>query len=103
MLSFHLKLIKPLTFLVLFVLIVNGLGIDSRTDYSSREKDSTEETIEITEEAIVTEKRVQVKKRSALVEIKNVERELNYAILKPHSPELYIKTSRPILHRALLI
>jgi hypothetical protein len=103
MLSLHLRLIKSLTFLVLFVLIVNGLGIDSQSDYSSREKAASEETIEITEEAIVSEKHVESKKRSNLVGIKKVEVQSNPTTSKTPTPDLFTKTSRSILHRALLI
>jgi Na+-transporting methylmalonyl-CoA/oxaloacetate decarboxylase gamma subunit len=103
MLSFLYKSVKSVTFLVLFVLIFNGLGLSQTTEYSGQTEESTEETIEIREEAIVSEKRNHVKKKSLVVRVIATKLPHFASSLYAHAPGFSAKQSRPILYRALLI
>jgi len=102
MLSFH-KYYEFFSLAITAILIVNGFWLNEAVEHFNKINQSTEQCLESLEEAVAPEKKYLPKKVGfsstylAQSSIKILTK------LHPQPPTTLHKTSRPVLHRALLI
>lgn len=91
--------------LIIIVLIITGLDAGVYVEADSIGKENTEQTSEIFDDVMaICERKVSIKKATFL--IRNSQPPVRYTFLSRHLSYENIrppKTSRPILHRAILI
>jgi len=91
-------------FLIIIVLIVNSLGYVDTTATSNQSKETTEETCELIEEAIVSERKVLAIKRPCLPSNQRSSSQTSSSKQLFFQPQTIVaKYAKPIVYRALLI
>ena len=91
-------------FLIIIVLIVNFLGYTETIESANQNNETTEETCELIEEAIVGERKVPAIKRPCFVSTQRPSPQISSSKSLFFQPQVIVsKKPKPIVHRALLI
>jgi len=102
MLSFH-KYYKFFSLAITGILLINGLWVNEAVEHFNKINESTEQYIKSLEEAVAPEKKYRPKKVGVLSTYLACSSKKVVNKLHPKPQTTRHKTSRPVLHRALLI